>query len=185
MEQVGMHVVPPRHFDNSRPRRQARLNDPQLLRCRPSPPPLGTGKDRDRAHVRSLICYSVSKPRTREDSKKGGVRRTLTIMSAMNAIPAIHVAIVGAGPSGFYAAEALLRSGLPVRVDMIERLPTPFGLVRSGVAPDHPKLKEAILVYDRIAHAPGFNFLGNVSVGRDVSVAELRATHHAVVFAYG
>src|SRR5260370_39603565 len=78
MEQVGMHVVPPRHFDNSRPRRQARLNDPQLLRCRPSPPPLGTGKDRDRAHVRSLICYSVSKPRTREDSKKGGVRRTLT-----------------------------------------------------------------------------------------------------------
>ena len=51
-----------------------------------------------------------------------------------SAVPAIHVAIVGAGPSGFYAAEALLRSGLPVRVDMIERLPTPFGLVRSGVA---------------------------------------------------
>jgi ferredoxin--NADP+ reductase len=102
-----------------------------------------------------------------------------------SAVPAIHVAIVGAGPSGFYAAEALLRSGLPVRVDMIERLPTPFGLVRSGVAPDHPKLKEAILVYDRIAHAPRFNFLGNVSVGRDVSVAELRATHHAVVFACG
>jgi ferredoxin--NADP+ reductase len=97
----------------------------------------------------------------------------------------IHVAIVGAGPSGFYAAEALLRSGLPLKVDMIERLPTPFGLVRSGVAPDHPKLKEAILVYDRIARAPGFNFFGNVSVGRDVSVAELRATHHAVVFACG
>jgi ferredoxin/flavodoxin---NADP+ reductase len=100
-------------------------------------------------------------------------------------IPAFHVAVVGAGPSGFYAAEALLRSGLPVRVNMIERLPTPFGLVRSGVAPDHPKLKEAILVYDRIAHAPGFNFLGNVTVGRDVSVAELRATHQAVVFACG
>src|SRR5262249_2789100 len=97
------------------------------------------------------------------------------IMSAMNAIPMIHVAIVGAGPSGFYAAEALLRSGLPIRVDMIERLPTPFGLVRSGVAPDHPKLKEAILVYDRIARVSGFNFLGNVSVGRDVSIAELRA----------
>ncbi len=102
-----------------------------------------------------------------------------------SAVPAIHVAIVGAGPSGFYAAEALLRSGLPVRVDMIERLPTPFGLVRSGVAPDHPKLKEAIFVYERIARAPGFNFLGNVSVGRDVSVAELRATHNAVVFACG
>jgi ferredoxin--NADP+ reductase len=103
----------------------------------------------------------------------------------MNAIPAIHVAIVGAGPSGFYAAEALLRSGLPVRVDMIERLPTPFGLVRSGVAPDHPKLKQAILVYERIARTPGFNFFGNVHVGRDVTVTELRATHHAVVFACG
>jgi ferredoxin/flavodoxin---NADP+ reductase len=102
-----------------------------------------------------------------------------------SAVPTIHVAIVGAGPSGFYAAEALLRSDLPVQVNMIERLPTPFGLVRSGVAPDHPKLKEAILVYDRIAHAPGFNFLGNVSVGRDVSVAELRAAHHAVIFACG
>jgi ferredoxin--NADP+ reductase len=97
----------------------------------------------------------------------------------------IHVAIIGAGPSGFYAAEAVLRSGLPVQVDMIERLPTPFGLVRSGVAPDHPKLKEAILVYDRIARTPGFNFFGDVSVGRDVSVSELRATYHAVVFACG
>ena len=96
-----------------------------------------------------------------------------------------HVAIVGAGPSGFYAAEALLRSDLPVKVDMIERLPTPFGLVRSGVAPDHPKLKQAILVYDRIARTPGFSFFGNVSVGRDVSVSELRATYHAVVFACG
>ena len=103
----------------------------------------------------------------------------------MSAIPAIHVAIVGAGPSGFYAAEALLRSGLPLRVDMIERLPTPFGLVRSGVAPDHPKLKQPILVYERIARTPGFNFFGNVQVGRDVMVAELRATHHAVVFACG
>jgi len=103
----------------------------------------------------------------------------------MNAIPAIRVAIVGAGPSGFYAAEALLRSGLPVQVDMIERLPTPFGLVRSGVAPDHPKLKQPILVYERIARTPGFNFFGNVQVGRDITVAELRATHHAVVFACG
>jgi ferredoxin--NADP+ reductase len=103
----------------------------------------------------------------------------------MNGIPAIHVAIVGAGPSGFYAAEALLRSGLPVRVDMIERLPTPFGLVRSGVSPDHPKLKQPILVYERIARTPGFNFFGNVQVGRDVTVTELRATHHAVVFACG
>jgi ferredoxin--NADP+ reductase len=68
---------------------------------------------------------------------------------------------------------------------MIERLPTPFGLVRSGVAPDHPKLKQSILVYERIARMPGFNFFGHVHVGRDVTVAELRATHHAVVFACG
>ncbi len=97
----------------------------------------------------------------------------------------LTVAIIGAGPSGFYAAEALLKSGLTVRVDMIERLPVPFGLVRHGVAPDHPKLKEAIPVYDRIARAPGFAFLGNVTVGRDVSVDELRAAYHALVFTCG
>jgi ferredoxin--NADP+ reductase len=106
------------------------------------------------------------------------------MIASENAVP-VHVAIAGAGPSGFYAAEALLRSGLAVRVDMIERLPTPFGLVRSGVAPDHPKLKEVIWVYDRIARMPGFSFFGNVRVGRDVSVAELQATHHAVIFACG
>lgn len=97
----------------------------------------------------------------------------------------LRVAIVGSGPSGFYAAEALFRSGHNVHVDMLERLPAPYGLVRNGVAPDHPKLKEAILVYDRIARAPQFSFFGNVMVGRDVSVAELRSTHHAVVFACG
>jgi ferredoxin--NADP+ reductase len=97
----------------------------------------------------------------------------------------LRVAIVGAGPSGFYAAEALFKSGQVVRVDMIERLPAPFGLVRYGVAPDHPKLKEAIPVYDRIARGSGFCFLGNVTVGRDVSVEELRAVYHAVVFTCG
>jgi ferredoxin--NADP+ reductase len=97
----------------------------------------------------------------------------------------LRVAIVGAGPSGFYAAEALFKSGQVVRVDMIERLPAPFGLVRYGVAPDHPKLKEAIPVYDRIARGSGFCFVGNVTVGRDVSVEELRAAYHAVVFTCG
>lgn len=98
---------------------------------------------------------------------------------------ALHIAIVGSGPSGFYAAEALLRSGRNVQVDMIERLPTPFGLVRSGVAPDHPKLKQSTLVFDRISRQEGFNFLGNVMVGRDVSLAELQSTHHAVILACG
>jgi ferredoxin/flavodoxin---NADP+ reductase len=100
------------------------------------------------------------------------------------AVP-LRVAIVGSGPSGFYAAEALLRSDIAVRVDMLERLPAPYGLVRSGVAPDHPKLKEAIRVYDRIAQSPEFTFFGNVTVGRDISIGELRRTHHAILFACG
>ncbi|HSL70146.1 MAG TPA: FAD-dependent oxidoreductase, partial [Longimicrobiales bacterium] len=97
----------------------------------------------------------------------------------------LRVAVVGAGPSGFYAAEALLRSGVAVEVDMLERLPAPYGLVRYGVAPDHPKLKEPILVYELIARQPDFTLLANVSVGRDVSVEELRANYHAVVFTCG
>lgn len=95
------------------------------------------------------------------------------------------MAVVGSGPSGFYAAEALLKSNRTVRVDMIERLPVPFGLVRNGVAPDHPKLKEPVLVYDKIARLPGFAFFGNVEVGRAVSVAELREFYHAIIFACG
>ena len=97
----------------------------------------------------------------------------------------LQAAVVGSGPSGFYAAEALLASGMAVQVDMIERLPAPYGLVRYGVAPDHPKLKEAILVYEGIARSPRFNLLANVTVGRDVSVEELRAHYHALVFACG
>ena len=97
----------------------------------------------------------------------------------------LRVAIVGSGPSGFYAAEALFKSPLTVRVDMLERLPVPFGLVRYGVAPDHPKLKQPTLVFDKIAQSPGFTFLGNVTVGRDVSLEQLRTTHHAILFACG
>ena len=97
----------------------------------------------------------------------------------------LRVAIVGSGPSGFYAAESLLKLPMTVRVDMIERLPVPFGLVRYGVAPDHPKLKLPALVFDKIAQSPGFTFLGNVTVGRDVTLDQLRSTHHAVLFASG
>jgi ferredoxin--NADP+ reductase len=97
----------------------------------------------------------------------------------------LHIAIVGSGPSGFYAAEALLRSDRDVRIDMIERLPTPYGLVRSGVAPDHPKLKQSIAVYDGIARNENFRFFGNVAAGRDISIAELQQTHHAVLLACG
>lgn len=103
----------------------------------------------------------------------------------MDTTEGIHVAIVGSGPSGFYAAEALLRSDIPVRVDMFERLPTPYGLVRSGVAPDHQKLKQPIQVFERIAKTPEFNFLGNVRIGVDVTIDELKAAYHAVIFACG
>ena len=95
------------------------------------------------------------------------------------------VAIVGSGPSGFYAAEALFKSDLAVKVDMFERLPAPFGLVRHGVAPDHPKLKQAILLYEKIAENEDFNLVGNVTVGKDLSIDELKNSHHAVILTYG
>ena len=97
----------------------------------------------------------------------------------------LRVAIVGSGPSGFYATEALIKSGLSVKIDMLERLPAPYGLVRYGVAPDHAKLKQAIQLYDKIAEAGEFSYLGNVTIGRDVSVDELKNTHHAIIFTCG
>ncbi|MCV9938339.1 FAD-dependent oxidoreductase [Boseaceae bacterium BT-24-1] len=97
----------------------------------------------------------------------------------------LRVAIIGAGPSGFYAAEALLRSQVPVEVTVVERLPSPHGLVRSGVAPDHPKLKQAAIVFERIAQSEGFCFIGNVTVGKAITVQEILTTHHCVILAYG
>jgi ferredoxin--NADP+ reductase len=98
---------------------------------------------------------------------------------------ALRVAVVGSGPAGFYAAGALLAADLPVEVDLIERLPTPWGLVRLGVAPDHPKIKSVSRAFERIALQPGFRFLGNVEVGRDVQHAELLDLYDAVVYAVG
>jgi ferredoxin/flavodoxin---NADP+ reductase len=98
----------------------------------------------------------------------------------------LRVAIVGSGPAGFYAAELLMkRAELSVEVDMFDRLPTPFGLVRAGVAPDHPKIKSVIRVYEKTAAREGFRFFGNVEVGRDLTVAELTERYHAVIHAYG
>ena len=96
-----------------------------------------------------------------------------------------HAAIVGSGPSGFYAAEALLNALPDIAIDMFERLPTPYGLVRSGVAPDHPKLKQVTLVFAKIMRSERFNFLGNVSVGTDVSIDALQQSYDIVVLAYG
>ena len=97
----------------------------------------------------------------------------------------LRVAIVGSGPAGFYAAGALLSSDTPVEVDMIERLPTPWGLVRLGVAPDHPKLKTVSRAFEKIADQPGFRFLGNVEVGRDLSSEEVTRLYDAVIYAVG
>ena len=85
----------------------------------------------------------------------------------MSARP-LRVAVVGSGPAGFYAAGHLLAAETPVEVDVIERLPTPWGLVRLGVAPDHPNIKAVSRVFEKIAARPGFRFLGNVDVGRDL-----------------
>ena len=97
----------------------------------------------------------------------------------------LRVAIVGSGPAGFYAAGALLSADPPVEVDMIERLPTPWGLVRLGVAPDHPKLKTVSRAFERIADQHGFRFLGNVEVGRDITPEELSSLYDAVIYAVG
>src|SRR6188508_2758831 len=97
----------------------------------------------------------------------------------------LRVAVVGSGPAGFYAAGALLSADVPVEVDMIERLPTPWGLVRLGVAPDHPKLKTVSRAFERIADKPGFRFLGNVEIGRDLQHADLVRLYDAVVYAVG
>jgi len=97
----------------------------------------------------------------------------------------LRVAVVGSGPAGFYAAGALLDADVPFEVDMIERLPTPWGLVRLGVAPDHPKLKTVSRAFERIALKPGFRFFGNVEVGRDLTHQNLTQLYDAVIYAFG
>ena len=103
-----------------------------------------------------------------------------------DAVRPLRVAIVGSGPAGFYAADALLKNKtLPVEVDMFERLIAPFGLVRSGVAPDHQKIKRAAKAFERTASDPLFRLLGNVQVGVDVSVGELLELYDQVLLSVG
>jgi ferredoxin--NADP+ reductase len=98
----------------------------------------------------------------------------------------LRVAIVGSGPAGFYAADQLIkRDGVHVTVDMFDRLPTPFGLVRGGVAPDHPKLKSVIRVYERTAGEDEFRFFGNVKLGDVVNANDLAQRFHAVIWSVG
>ena len=97
----------------------------------------------------------------------------------------MRIAIIGTGPSGFYAAEHLLKQAPAASIDLIDRLPTPYGLVRGGVAPDHQKIKSVTRVYERIAADPRVRFLGHVEVGTDLTREELLRHYHAVIYAVG
>src|SRR5215212_562760 len=94
-----------------------------------------------------------------------------------------RVAVVGAGPAGFYACEDLLKAGF--EVDLYDVLPTPFGLVRAGVAPDHPKIKSVTRRYEKTAAQAGFRFFGGVELGSHISPADLFERYHAVMYAVG
>jgi ferredoxin--NADP+ reductase len=103
-------------------------------------------------------------------------------------VPLFKVVIVGAGPAGYFAAQALQNQQNEDRtfaIDMIERLPTPWGLVRSGVAPDHPKIKTVSKVFEKIAADPNFRLFANVEIGSEISVAQLQDKYDAVVIATG
>ncbi len=101
----------------------------------------------------------------------------------------LRVAIVGSGPAAFYAAGHLLKSkanpDLVAQVDMLDRLPTPWGLVRAGVAPDHPNIKAVSRVFEKTAALPGYSFYGGIEFGRDVVREDLRSRYHAVIYAVG
>ena len=97
-----------------------------------------------------------------------------------------HFAVVGSGPAGFYTAEALAKAyGEAARIDIIDRYPVPYGLIRFGVAPDHQSLKAVSKRYDQVAAGESVRFVGNVNVGQDVSVAELTSSYDAVILAIG
>jgi ferredoxin--NADP+ reductase len=98
----------------------------------------------------------------------------------------LRVAIVGAGPAGYYAADHLLKQqGVVVEVDMIDRLPTPYGLVRAGVAPDHQKIKSVTAAFDKVAAHPRFRFYGGVDLGKDITVTDLRRHYHQILYSTG
>ncbi len=98
---------------------------------------------------------------------------------------AVNVAVIGAGPAGIYASDILSKSGLEVNIDLFERLPAPYGLVRYGVAPDHPRIKQIIVALYKILQRGDIRLLGNVEVGRDITIEDLRDHYDAVIIATG
>ena len=97
----------------------------------------------------------------------------------------LRVAVIGSGPAGIYASDLLMKSDRDVRVDLFERMPAPFGLIRYGVAPDHPRIKGIVNALYKVMEKPELRLLGNVDVGKDVTVSELQQFYDAVVFATG
>ena len=108
-----------------------------------------------------------------------------TTQSPESAQRPLRVAVVGSGPAGIYASDALMKSGRDVSIDLFERLPAPFGLIRYGVAPDHPRIKGIIKSLHRVLDKPQVRLLGNVDVGKQVTVEELRNFYDAIIFATG
>src|SRR4051794_6322316 len=126
-------------------------------------------------------------PERRADEKGPPISKLAAVSDAPMIRPRsgpLTVAIVGAGPAAMYAADELLTQK-GVRGNVFEKLPTPYGLVRAGVAPDHQSTKRVTRLFDKVTRLPGFTFYLNVDVGRDVSHAELLAHHHAVLYAVG
>ncbi|XP_010049659.2 NADPH:adrenodoxin oxidoreductase, mitochondrial [Eucalyptus grandis] len=113
-----------------------------------------------------------------------GMTMLLRRFSSVSSNP-LRVCVVGSGPAGFYTAEKMLKRHKAAQVDIIDRLPTPFGLVRSGVAPDHPETKIVVNQFSRVCHHERCSFFGNVTLGSSISLRELRDLYHVVVLAYG
>ncbi|KAL3668295.1 hypothetical protein V7S43_006387 [Phytophthora oleae] len=131
-----------------------------------------------------MVFMQLRRPVLTRSQRVLGASLARSFSSAVDA-PHRRVCVVGSGPAGFYATKYLLKEHAGARVDMLEALPTPFGLVRSGVAPDHPEVKSVMNDFDKVASDERFRFLGNVRVGEDVTLAELRQNYHAIVLAYG
>ncbi|XP_043254193.1 NADPH:adrenodoxin oxidoreductase, mitochondrial-like [Colletes gigas] len=115
--------------------------------------------------------------------KVGTICNYIRLFSTEHIVP--KICIVGAGPAGFYAAQHLLKTSSNINVDILEKFPVPFGLVRFGVAPDHPEVKNVIHTFEKTASNPRFQFIGNVNVGKDVTVKQLQEIYHVVLLTYG
>lgn len=117
------------------------------------------------------------------------IRRSLSTLTSQSVLPSspIRICIVGSGPAGFYLTQNLLkfRQTLPVTIDILEKAPVPFGLVRYGVAPDHPEVKNVIHTFTKIAQDKDVRFIGNVHIGQAIRLKELQEFYHIIVLAYG